>query len=179
MKKILVLAILCLSASLSNAAVDIYLTNAAGQTSFNVAPSSTATLYLWSTGDILTGFDNEVGLTSGPGSILGGAITAIGRDTIYDGVLMPGISGYDIEVTAGCDLGSFLSNGLANPLATITFKCLQKDATVHLDLYDDGTFVNQQAVNPTFHGATISQIPEPATMLLLTLGGLAIRRFRK
>lgn len=177
MKKLFGLILVLALCGFAFADINIYLTDAAGNSQISMRPSDTIALLLWTDTSNVTGFDDEVSVLSDNGNIIGGAITATGRDTIYDGVMMPGISGGDIEVTGACDLGSHMGTGVANPLALIYFHCDGPETVVLTvdNFIDDGTFVNQIPQNVIFHGLTIVQ-PEPATIALLCLGGLLLRK---
>jgi len=182
MKKFLSVMLVLALCGIANAAFDIYLTDAEGNSDISMMGSDTIELIVWYTGvsevdgTLIQQFDVEADVTSGPGTILGGAIVATGRNTAYDGVVMPGFSGKDIELVGGRDDSLAITAGMANPLATVSFHC-DGPGDVVIDLYDVMTY--DQSWNlclPTYHGMTITQIPEPATIALLCLGGLLIRK---
>lgn len=174
MKKLLLFAILLAASNSVSAYVlpdDYYLTDSTGNDEIFLVPSETVELLLWYTGsEPIKSFDVEVYVT-GPGTIWDGII--IPQPPAYD-VLIPSPYGGDIELIGTCD-DSF-PTGISNPLAAIDFHC-DGPGDVTLDLYDIGTFdPSWNQLSPVCHGMVIHQtIPEPATMILLGLGGLLIR----
>jgi len=182
MKKLLALIlVLALCGIATSATLDIYITDALGSSEITIAPSDYIELVLWSVtvpAGHLTWFDVEA-TAEGPGTILGGAITAttdVGtRNTIYDITDMPGYMGGDIELSAATDMGQLFLEGLAHPLATIEFHC-DAPGDVTISLSNDGAAVDRIDIVPTLHGMIIHQIPEPATIVLLCLGGLLLRK---
>jgi hypothetical protein len=138
------------------------------------------------TGDGVVAFDECVDVTSGPGTILGGTITATGRNPEYDAVNIPPnvpeLEQYNIEFMGARDNNDdpVISSGLPFPLATISFKCTGL-GTVIIDLYDVVSHDPQwyPITTITIHGMTINQVPEPASMVILSIGGLALLRRRK
>jgi len=183
MKKLFsVMLVLALCGFASAAAVDIYLTGPNGETEITVAPSDYVELLVYYLGDPMASFDMDV-TANGNGTILGGAIVASvtsgTRNTTYDIIGMPGYTEGDIELGAGTDMGQDLVAGLANPLATISFHC-DDNGDVTFSFYDEGSWGEPRGtpLAVTFHGMTIHQIPEPATIALLCLGGLLLRKKR-
>ena len=176
---LLVLA-LCSIAGAAQAQIDMYLTYQ-GQSEITVTPSSYLELLLWYTTDStgISLFDIEADVTSGPGTILGGTITATGRNPGFDLVFLPGGAlGLDIEESGAVTPppGLWLTPGILNPLGTISFHC-DNPGLVTIGLFDVWTTdINWEQVVPIMHGMTITQIPEPATMLILAVGGLLLKR---
>jgi len=182
MKKFLSVMLVLALCGIANAAFDIYLTDAEGNSDISMMGSDTIELICWYTGTSevdgtgIQQFDFEADVTSGPGTILGGAIVATGRNTAYDAINMPGMLGGDIEFMGGQDNSTAVTAGMANPLATLSFHC-DGPGDVVISLQDVMTFdVGWNQCYPTYHGMTITQIPEPATIALLCLGGLLIRK---
>jgi hypothetical protein len=186
MKRLLLFAVLLSISGNVIASTSFYLTNSTGRNEIPLVPplyewSPTGLdleLLLWYTGDPIISFDVDVEMNvTGPGTITGGIITATGRNPIYDNVRMPGEEyGYDIDIglTGSADSGA-LGAGISNPLATINYNG-NGWGDVLLNLYNVDTFaLNWEPIQPICHGMIIWQIPEPATMILLGLGGLLLR----
>ena len=159
--------------------INMYLTYQ-GSSNITVMPSSYIELLLWYTTDTtgISVFDLEAEVT-GPGTILGGAITATGRNPGFDLVFMPGgVYGYDIEESGAVSPppGLVMTPGIANPLGTISFHC-DNPGLVTIDMFDVWTTdIAWAQVVPTYHSLIIHQIPEPATIALLCFGGLLLRK---
>jgi hypothetical protein len=164
MKKILLFAILLAASNYVNATVNYYLTDSNGSSETSLVPSNTVELLFWYTGDPIISFD-VAGEVTGPG-------------TVFDGyhIQIPGSSS-DFELV-GTSEGDPFPTGINNPLATIDFRC-DGVGDVTLDLYDITTFdPSWNMIIPVCHGMVIHQVPEPATMVLFSLGGLLLGRRR-
>jgi len=174
MKKLFSVMLVLALCGFASAAVDIYLTDATGASEITLFPSDYIELLVWYAGDPITSFDLEA-LAEGPGTILGGTITAGNRNTNLDWVAMPGgVYEYDIELSA--TQTSPLTAGVNPPLARILFHC-DGIGDVTVGLYDIATLdAAFGVIAPNMHGMIIHQIPEPATIALLCLGGLLIRK---
>jgi hypothetical protein len=178
MKKILLFAILLSISSGTDTLADFYLTDSAGNIEVFLVPSNTVELWLWYTNDPIKMFDMEVDVT-GPGTILGGEITATGVDPALNWVGMPGtVYGYDIELNAATETGS-LGSGFSHPLATIDFRC-DGVGDVTLDLYNIFTCDSEyNEIIPICRGMIIHQIPEPASATILAVGLFFIANKKK
>jgi len=181
MKKLFSVLLVLALCGMASAAVDIYITDSAGNSEIGpagITPSTYLELYIWYAGDqIIQQFDIEatVRRPPGEGTILGGTITAGNRMTDYDAHVMPGINGGDIEVAGGRDDNGAVLTGRNPPLAIIEFHC-DDPTDVYIDLADVMTFDTAWTqILPTYHGMIIHQ-PEPATIALLCLGGLLLRK---
>ena len=129
---------------------------------------------IWYTGDPIISFDLEVG-AAGPGTLSDPAVTATGRNSQYD-YIGPGYTfGLDYEISGSADAGQ-LGTGIEAPLATVIFHC-DDEGDVVISMMDVYTMdVNWGQVIPIMNGMIIHQIPEPATIALLCLGGLLLRK---
>jgi hypothetical protein len=186
MKKLFSVMLVLALCGFASAVVNIYITDTTGASEIMVGTSDTIELLVWYTGeseiegggDIQT-FDFSV-TANGPGTILGGAITATARDIAYDMIFQPARDEVaDIEIMGGRDDNGAVLAGLGNPLATVSY---HQDGMgdVLIGLADVYTFDQQwNLIVPVYHGMIIHDVPEPATLSLLTLGGLALLRRRK
>ncbi|MBN1788462.1 MAG: hypothetical protein JW806_08750 [Sedimentisphaerales bacterium] len=141
------------TASIASAEVHIYITDVAGNSEITLAPSETVELLIWYTGDPIISFDLEIGVTSGSGTLSDPAITAVGRNQMYDIIVC--YLGF-CELGAAGDSGQ-LGSGIAQPLANIQFHC---DGTgdVTIDMTDIYTLdPTWGQVMPIMHGMTIHQ----------------------
>ncbi|MBN1787714.1 MAG: PEP-CTERM sorting domain-containing protein [Sedimentisphaerales bacterium] len=173
MKKMLMVGLVLAMASLAMAAVEINITDGQGRNDITLFPSDTIELYIWYTGDDIVSYDLEVGVISGPGSLLDPIITADGRNPDYD-YAGPGNT-LDWEMTGSAD-GIVLGKGLGLPLGIVIFHC-DGEGDVLIDMMDIYTMdMDWNQVIPVYTGMVIHQIPEPATMALLAFGGLLLRR---
>jgi hypothetical protein len=141
------------------------------------APSGTISLGIWSPDGWLSDADNlYFGLVCDPakGTMTGGTVHAPpapdGSFMIYDDLSPffgnPGVYGQFMCYSDGGGPGTFVDG--------IEFHCEGLgDAVLSLILTDFSTYTTQDTL-------IIHQVvPEPATMLLLSLGGLFFRKFRK
>lgn len=196
MKKLFsVLLVLALCGLASSETVDFYITNSAGSNNIMIAPMTDINLYVWySSSTNLSTFDvNAIILESSPkGSFTGGAITATNRDTDFDWVGLYSstyieVAGVALDLTTDPPVGQALGQGVANPLAMIFFHCdAAGDVTIDLAFVAAATtgwteLSEEYGDTITTHGMTINQIPEPASVVLLIFGGLALlgRRRKK
>lgn len=169
MKKLLLFAVLLLVSHSASATTSYYLTGSAGNDEISLIPSVTVELLLWYTGEPIISFDVEVYAT-GPGTIWSGIIIPV--VPAYD-VLIPSPYGGDIELIGTSD--EPFPTGISNPLAAIYFRC-DGPGEVTLDMYNIVTVdPSWTEITPVCNGMVIHQIPEPATMILLCLGGLLLR----
>jgi hypothetical protein len=179
MRKTFVMLVLCSLTSLAGAVVNIYLTDNQGSNEITLAPSQTVELLAWYTAGqdlLIQQFDLEADVTSGLGTITGGTITATPRNTAYDGVNMPGINEGDVELMGGRDDEGSVTPGMGTPLGLVSFHC-DGPGDVIIGLADVMTFDTEWTqIYPTYHGMIIHQVPEPATIALLCIGGLLLKR---
>jgi hypothetical protein len=202
MKKLLSVFLVLALCGMASAAVSMYITDSAGNDEITLEESQSIDLYLWYTGDNIISFNTIIQAT-GPGTLsatVGNAsdwdppvampnITATGRAIWADGValaidwsnpeeypdgqLIPNA----YKVTGSADSGAL---GQGNPvaLAFVTIHC-DGPGDVLVALTNVGCFLSSPAwdeVVPVLHNMTIHQIPEPATIALLCLGGLLLRK---
>jgi len=190
MKKLLsVMLVLALCGIASAATVDFYITDSAGSDDITIEYGSDITLYLWYDGDDLSSFDIYAfcDITKDY-EFTGGTITAINHDAAYDYVGLDSQTAIEMatmaqDLTTNPPVGKTLGKGVAQPLAQIAYSCLSTE-TVEITLgfmacaMTDWTAYNtddSDVVN--LNGMTITQ-PEPATIALLCLGGLLLRKKR-
>jgi len=188
MKKLFsVMLVLALCGIASAATVDFYVTDSAGSDDITIESGTTLTLYVWYDGDDLSTFDIDILCDIlKDDEFTGGAITATNRDTAYDGVVL--YSQQEIEVTAVAQdlttnppVGKTFGKGLANALATLDYSCNSTETvTIDPQFWAAALSVGWVQLDPeidtiTMHGMTIVQ-PEPATIALLCLGGLLLRK---
>jgi len=173
MKKLLSLVLVLALCSISSAMV-INITNAAGESEISgLVNSDYVDLLVWYTGtegmasfDIELGSDNHAAGTLAQPVLHGGSLPYVG----------PGMT-LDWEI-ANATQSPPLASGILNPLATVTFHCEGPGDVVISGLYVFVTNSNNEEVVPTINGMIIHQIPEPATIALLCLGGLLLRKKR-
>jgi len=181
MKKLLSLVLVLALCGFASAAVTVNITDATGASEITVAPSDYVELLIWYTLDseALGGIDWEIG-AAGPGTLAQPTITATGRNPANDYV-GPGFDeGMQWEIAAVSDIGASLGQGIANPVATVMFHCDDYGLVTisGIDVYTVTSTNPRLQVFPTINGMIIHQIPEPATIALLCLGGLLLRKKR-
>jgi hypothetical protein len=205
MKKLFSVLLVLALCGIASADVTYYLTDSAGNSEITLTPSDTVTLYLWYTGDSIISFNTQI-IGTGPGTLtatVGNAsdwdppvampnITAAGRTIAYDGVQValdmtdpeyPVPIPNSYKVTGSADSG-MLGKGNPTALAFVLFHCdsaSPPDVVITLiDVTTYDTSWNQVGVDvlpaPIMNGMIIHQIPEPATIALLCLGGLLLRK---
>jgi len=188
MKKLFVLLVLALCGIASAATVDFYITDSAGSSDITIAPTTTIDLYVWYSGENLSSFDVEAMCDIVKDfEFLSGVITATNRDTSLDYVGLYSqadieVAGVATDLTTSPPVGKTLGQGVGTPLATISYQCASTE-TVTIDLVfvaagaTDWRALNTDEDTINMHGMTIVQ-PEPATIALLCLGGLLLRKKR-
>jgi hypothetical protein len=202
-KSIFILALLLfttllISAFCSIASADFYVTDSVGNIEIEMRQSEDVNLYIWYSGDDnIISFDYIIAAT-GPGRLPGllsieiypplpsPSILATGRNPEYD--VVRGVYDYtnpenpvlipNAYEMGGASDGDSLGKGLAYPLAYVVFFCDgPSPPDVVITLTDICTFnTSWGQIFPVMHGMTIHQIPEPATIALLCLGGLLLRK---
>jgi hypothetical protein len=171
MKRLLLFAVLLSISGSVSASTSFYLTDSSGNSEITLSPSNHVDLLFWYTGDPVISFDVEIHVT-GPGTILCG-IVGIPEWPLPPYLYYPIDGG--VEAIGCSEDEDPLPMGISNPLTFIYFQC-DGPGDVTLDLYDIATFApTWDQIEPICHGMIIHQIPEPATMILLGLGGLLIR----
>jgi len=178
MKKLLSLVLVLALCSISSAVV-INITDAEGNSEITgLVDSDYVELLIWYDGDTgcISSFDMEIGSDNHEAGTLGTpTITATGRLPGLDYV-GPGFSeGMDWELSASTQTPP-LGAGILTPLATVMFHC-EGEGDVIISGLDVATLDNDFAqIVPTINGMIIHQVPEPATIALLCLGGLLLRK---
>ena len=179
MKKLLILMLVLGLASAANAALEISVNGDKDpiDSQIEIEPSQHLTLDIWTTTQILPGVGEGyyvLACNAADATISGGASqfpTEPGLSIEGDpgGVGIPLPPGHDgvwgaiaLSVLPSIDAGSVLFD-------LIDFHCIWQPNDVVITLYDADTMQVLDTV-------TIHQIPEPASMLLLGLGGLLLRR---
>lgn len=182
-KRLLALLLVLGMASGAGAALDIYLTDASGDSVIMLDVGNVVTLHLWYEGEGIIAFDTDLdpgppdGNDSDYCTIISGTITATNRNPGSD-VVGPGTT----DITTGMELiamsfGPALGQGLSEPLATIDVRRDTEGEGATIVLIDNVTYgMEATQVYPTMHGITINHVPEPMTITLLGLGGLLLRR---
>jgi len=182
MKKLLILMLVLGLASVANAVCDSLQISVNGEknpvnSQINVMPSDHLVLDIWTNADIVAGTGEgwwAMTCKTQDGVISGGVTLWEGDAAIY-----PDPAGAGVILPAG-ENGVFGQQGLAvvskipagsTVYDQIDFHCERmNDVVVTLWLINDDLTVTPQ------DSVIIHQIPEPATMLLLGLGGLLLRR---
>jgi hypothetical protein len=190
MKKIFVLMLVLAMAGMAGAALQISVNGNQNPTvPINLSPSQNASLDIWSDIAMVPGSPGE--------NVYWALVAQTHSATISGGVIMlpngaPGdyrfelnndAAGAGIPVATGENgvWGSIATFGLAIPMNTaifdeILFHCEALDGPTTVTLYQLDGGGGMVGVWDT---VTINQIPEPATICLLGLGGLALLRRRK
>ena len=184
MKKLLTLMLVLGMASLANAALTLQISVDGNlepvDSEIYVIPSETIYLDIWTTADITPGVGEgyyALACSTADATISGGVVNFPGE---------PGLSIEDDPVGVGIPVPAghngvwgmiALSTVSEIPAGTILFNeigfhCEWAPNDVMVTLYDADTMEILDTV-------TIHQIPEPATMALLSLGGLLLLRRRK
>ncbi|MHB9071134.1 MAG: PEP-CTERM sorting domain-containing protein [Sedimentisphaerales bacterium] len=168
MKKLLLVLVVLALAPLANAGFMIV--DAGGHNSITVAGPGTVTLFLVNTGTDLMMYDVE--LDADAGAVISGVAVVSGAGAGYAGISIPGITGKQAEVVDGYDNNTLFPVGKV--LASFNVAYL---ANTMVSGYD------YMSVSPNFGTLADSSvagfsiiIPEPATIAVLSLGGLLLRR---
>jgi len=184
MKNLLVLMLVLGMVSLANAAMTLQISvnddkdPANSEYTITEVPSGHITLDLWTPGGILTDEDQgdfALVCQTLKGTISGGVVTneAWSFCGILDGAVEAGVPG----LAEGEDgvWGSVYIMGYTIPADSTIFD----DIDFHCEGSGDATIIlysHDWETAQEIDRVTIHQIPEPATMLLLGLGGLLLRR---
>lgn len=173
MKRLLSLILVLALAGIANAAVVM---SVSGPTQLDQGVVGSYTVGL--AGGSLGSYDMDIGSdTHSLGTMGNVAITATGRDTGYDYKATPGIAGGDWEVVAAAGVGGAITNATALLTFDLTANSLHNTGWLNLTLVDNYTTDSGGSmITPTMTGLSVQIIPEPATLALLGLGGLLLRR---
>jgi hypothetical protein len=153
-------------------AVYFHITDSSANTAITLMTSDTINLPIWEDGFSVTAFDIKIEAV-GSCTLDEPVITAVGRNSVYDSIIQSDAMSW--EISARSD-GGFLASGITNPFATIDFHC-DGPGDVTLTLYrNNGLAWVPWYTSSGISTMTIQQIPEPATIALLCLGGLMLRR---
>ena len=188
MKKLFSLVlVLALCGIASAATVDFYITDSLGSDDITIESGSDINLYVWYDGESLSTFDLDATCDiTKDFEFISGVITATNRDTSLDGAILG--SQTEIEVlgvaldSATPGVGQTLGKTVATPLAKILYRCASTETVVIDIAFWAAATTGWIPLDPevdtiTMHGMTITQ-PEPATIALLCLGGLLLRKKR-
>jgi len=166
MKKLLVVLVCLAMASVASA--NFMIVDSLGNSSISVTGAGSITLSLIYTGTDLCMYDVE--LDADNGSVISNPVCN-GPGSGYEGFVIPSISGYQVEVVGGYDNGTEFVAGVV----LATFDVAYSGAST-VSGYDYMSVDENwgPVVDPSVTGFDI--IPEPATIALLCLGGLLLRK---
>jgi hypothetical protein len=187
MKKLFSLMLVLAFCGLASAEVNFWVSDTTGATTITATAGSVITLEAWYN-DIYDPMvpSSDVGSVdlglgkSGGGTILGSTVTAGNRTYGYSTALKDG--SFFAEYMIGNANNGALTAGLNPALVTITFQCGSTPGTEGLWVSDMASYAPGASGDDTLMTDSwsmtinVAPVPEPATIALLAIGGLLLRK---